>query len=383
MTAAFVSIQNAAQPGNEPSQEDLRQRARNIAAAARGRAEETERLRRIPAATIEEMMDADILRVVMPKQFGGLDRSWSDFYELVYTVAQGCGSSGWVLCVLAGHSRTISDFPLEAQEEVWGTDRRALSASAWFPLGRTESVDGGFRLTGKFPFSSGCDHAQWAIVGGLVMGEARPAPYTFLVPMTALTIVDDWHTLGLAGTGSKTLALDDVFIPSHRAIPMPHLAGGILPFSLQAAMVGAATGGVTDFIEETRVKAGKFGGPPPSASEMYQAALGEAWADVQAAWDILSRAVQRNEPNTGPGPLSLEAMLRNRADNAVISRLTINAIERVFELSGAHGVYVGHLARAYRDTKTAAQHTATNAVLAARDAGVMLLNPDKPWPNMG
>jgi alkylation response protein AidB-like acyl-CoA dehydrogenase len=137
------------------------------------------------------------------------------------------------------------------------------------------------------------------------------------------------------------------------------------------------------FIEETRTKPGKFGGPPPSASELYQRSCGEAWGEAQAAWDILYRAIKRNEEYGETDSLPLLEMQRNRADNAIITRLALNAIDRVFELSGGHGVYTGPLSRAYRDVKTAAQHIASNPATCARDAGTMLLNPDKPWPPFG
>lgn len=361
--------------GEKLSQTVLRQRIEAIAVNAGARAEETAKARCVPLVTMNELKEAGLMRVRQPKRWGGLGRPWLELYELAHTLAQACGSTGWVYCVLAGHSGTVSDFPIEAQEDVWGQNPEAIASSAFMPRGEAQPVAGGFRLNGSFPFSSGCDHAQWAIVGSFISMSGKPTPHIFLVPISELVVVDDWHTLGLQGTGSKTLIGKDVFVPTHRVIPMPQFAGSVAPFSLQSVMIGSALGGLKAFIADTKTKPGQFGGPPPAQSEYFQGFIGESWGDLNAAWTLLAEAVTRTE-EVAPGNAVVppDRVRINRMTNAVISRLCVGAIQRVYELSGAHGVYDGHLSRAMRDVLAAAQHASLNPHVAARLVGAHLLS---------
>src|SRR5690606_5007446 len=125
-----------------------------------------------------------------------------------------------------------SCFGEQAQMDVWGDDPSTLCCSVLAPRTNAEVTDGGFRLTGSWPFSSGCDHASWALLGANVVGESgRPERYLFLVPMSELTIVDDWHVLGLRATGSKTLKGEKLFVPAHRALRFDLLLSGDTPGS--------------------------------------------------------------------------------------------------------------------------------------------------------
>ncbi|GAO20700.1 MULTISPECIES: acyl-CoA dehydrogenase family protein [Comamonadaceae] len=358
-----------------PSHAELLERARRISRKAEARAEQTDRERCIPRETIAELYDADLMRLVQPPQWGGLGRSFHELYELVYELARGCGSTGWIYCVLAGHSVVVGTFPAEAQAAVWGDDRKALVSSAFAPTLQARKVDGGYEISGKSPFSSGTDHASWALLGGVVLDEkGAPARKLFLVPRSDYAIHDDWFVMGLAGTGSKTLEVAGAFVPEVRVVDLQDFFSGLAPHSLQSAMVGAARGGIDSFVESIRNSPGKFGGRPPAELELFQTVVGSAVGDVTYAWELLQKITCECEPIVLSGQaMPPEQILRNRSATSTISRLCLGALERVFELSGGQGIYNNRLSRALRDVRAAANHAALNATLAGKDAGLLAL----------
>src|SRR5262249_60847475 len=131
--------------------------------------------RRLPAETIAEYRDSGILRILQPKRFGGMQGRFSLFSQIVEELTYGCASSAWVYAVLAEHQWIIAQYPEQAQIDVWGDNPLAVASSSLAPRAPAKKVPGGWRLSGKFPFSSGCDYAQWAILGVFLgeMGDAR------------------------------------------------------------------------------------------------------------------------------------------------------------------------------------------------------------------
>src|SRR5712691_9189944 len=190
--------------------------------------------RRLPAETIAEYHAAGILLILQPKRFGGRQGRFSLFSQIVEELTYGCASSAWVYAVLAEHQWIIAQYPEQAQIDVWGDTPEAVASSSLAPRAAAMRVaTGGWRLSGRYSFSSGCDHAQWAILGACLgeMGEARHIAY-LLVPLAETEIVDDWQVLGLAGTGSKSLVLRDVFVPEHRSVMVSDLFAGTPPGAL-------------------------------------------------------------------------------------------------------------------------------------------------------
>ena len=173
----------------------------------------------MPPQTIADYRAAGILRILQPRRFGGQQGRFSLFSRIVEELTYGCASAAWVYAVLAEHQWIIAQYPEQAQVDVWGDDPEAVASSSLAPRAAAERVPGGWRLSGHFPFSSGCDYAQWAILGAFLgeIGDPRHIAY-LLAPLSEIEIVDDWQTLGLAGTGSKTLVLHDLFVPEHRCV---------------------------------------------------------------------------------------------------------------------------------------------------------------------
>lgn len=177
-------------------------------------------LRRVPDETIEKFKQAEFFKMLQPASFGGFEMNPKYFYDLVREVASACPSSGWVLSILGVHNWEIALLEQQTQEEVWGQDPNTLTCSSYMPVGQVSHVEGGYRVSGHWYFSSGCDHAEWAFLGGIAPpkneGDA-PGLMSFLIPKADFTIDDDWHTTGLRGSGSKGIIVDNAFVPSHRA----------------------------------------------------------------------------------------------------------------------------------------------------------------------
>src|SRR5436305_13990900 len=185
----------------------LLERARALIPRLAERAPAATAARQLSPETIAEYHEAGILRILQPRRFGGLQGRFSLFSRIVEELTYGCASSAWVYAVLAEHQWIIAQYP------------EAVASSSLAPRAAAKRVAGGWRLSGRFPFSSGCDYAQWAILGAFLgeMGDPRHIAY-LLAPLAEIEIVDDWQVLGLAGTGSKSLVLHDVFLPEHRCV---------------------------------------------------------------------------------------------------------------------------------------------------------------------
>src|SRR5690349_17944963 len=184
---------------------DLLERARALVPVLAERATRTNANRDVLLETIADFRRTGILRIIQPHRFGGLQLRFSLFSRIVETLTEGCASSGWVYAVLGEHQWLLASYPLQAQIDIWGENPKAVASSSLAPRATAERTGSGWRLSGSFPFSSGSSHAQWAIIGAFLGKPGDPAAIAYLlVPFTEIEIIDDWHVLGLAGTGSRT-----------------------------------------------------------------------------------------------------------------------------------------------------------------------------------
>ncbi len=180
------------------------------------RVEHTCSLRRVPDETVEELKRAGLFRLLQPARWGGAEAHPNHFFDTQRAIARACASTGWVYGVVTVHAWQLALFPLQAQEDVWGEDPDALISSSYAPTGKVEKAPGGYRISGRWSFSSGCDHCGWVFVGGFAPSDGPPDMRTFLVPRSDYTIEDNWHTFALQGTGSKDIVMNEVFVPEHR-----------------------------------------------------------------------------------------------------------------------------------------------------------------------
>lgn len=252
---------------------DMLSRVRALLPRIWDRAEEADRQRRVPAETIAELADAGVFRLLQPKRYGGDEHNPAALYKSVRAIASACPSSGWVASLLGVHPWQISLFDERAQDDVWKSTPEALVSSSYAPTGKLTQVEGGFRLSGRWSFSSGSDHCQWVLLGTLCSrGEGEPPEYlTALVPRSDYTVDDVWDVIGLSGTGSNDIVIEDAFVPAHRTYssleqdrlqgpgqavntaPIYRLPFGmVFSYAISNAIVGAAEGAYTAHVDRMK-----------------------------------------------------------------------------------------------------------------------------------
>ena len=296
-------------PGGPPDLEELLARAEALVPVLRERANHTEELRRLPDETIEDLHRAGLFRILQPKRVGGSELPFRSIVELVSVIGKGDGSTAWVLANLAAHHWMLAMFPKQAQDEVWGQSPDNLIGSALvFPRGRARRVEGGYRVSGRWPFSSGVDPSAWNLIGAIAQDEeaGTQMPRLFLLPASDYTIIDTWHVIGLSGTGSKDVAADDVFVPEYRSLAMDQITGGRNPgseinpavlyrlpsvslfaFCIGAVSLGIAQGAIDYFAETTRTRTSYYTGRNLADFVTLQIHLAEASAQVDMARAVM------------------------------------------------------------------------------------------------
>ena len=199
------------------------------------RAEEAERLRRLPAATVSEFRQTDMFRLLLPARFGGIQASFPELLEPIRRMAHGCPSSAWTLGFYALHNWMLSLFDPQLQEEVFASGP-VLAPAPLAPTGRGTPADGGVRLTGRWSWATGSMDADWVIVGALIERTDRIDPALVVVPAGEVEVDDVWHTAGMRGTGSHDVVVTDVFVPEHRIVAVADIYGGTSPGAREHAV---------------------------------------------------------------------------------------------------------------------------------------------------
>ena len=380
----------------------LLERARALIPRLAERAPAATAARQLPPETIAEYRDAGILRILQPKRFGGLQGRFSLFSRIVEELTYGCASSAWVYAVLAEHQWIIAQYPEQAQIDVWGDDPEAVAASSLAPREAARRVPGGWRLSGYYPFSSGCDYAQWAIIGAFLgeKGDPRHIAY-LLVPLAEAEIVDDWQVLGLLGTGSKSLVLHDVFVPEHRSVTVSDLFAGTPPGALvhpDYPVLRAPRGFLVSYsLPPVAIALGRRaldvacaalakrvsrGVTKVAESEVVQMAIGEAAAAIDVATMLLHAGRESSTAAVSSGRRITEAeALRARRDMVYAQHQVGGALDRLCELDGARWVYDSdQLGAIRRDVMTILTHHAASRQAAMAPYGKMLLSSGEPRP---
>ena len=268
--------------GAAAPQTPLRERVAPLVASFRSTALATEQARRVPAENIAALRDVGYFDVVKPAAYGGAPRPFAELVEANVEISAGCASTGWVAGLLSAHQWLLAMFPKQAQDDVWGDNPDALVCGSYAPTSMAEADEGGYRLNGRWSFASGCENAQWSLCAAILPGEGdcKPVPAFLLVPASQYKIEDTWNVVGLAGTGSKTLLLDNVVVPPHRILTFPDATSGKtpgadlyvglglfnmplltgIPSCLASTAVGAAKGALESYVHSisTRVTRGRI-----------------------------------------------------------------------------------------------------------------------------
>lgn len=391
-----MSVQERGTPEAEtplPSPAEILDRARGLVPHLRERAEESRRLRRVPDATMEDYDAAGLIRLAQPRRFGGYELGWDLLCEVTQILAAADGAQAWIARIMADHAQMVSTFPAEAQDDVWGDNHMAHVSAAFDPVGRAMPVEGGFLFSGRHGFSSGIDHAQWIICGGFIQkGDDLDGPHFFLVPRADVEIIDDWHTIGLEGTGSKSFEVRDVFIPAHRRLDgararvgegpgtaVNHAPvyrtprGGITSTGFAALAVGMAQGVLEEWLAYTGPR--KSRGQSVSQRPGTQVTAARASAEIDAATALYLGTIRSAMATLeAGGKLTEMDLMTSRRNVAFACKLALKAGTRLFNAAGGRALYAGNgIERQYRNLLGAASHHGVVWDVAATGYGKMLL----------
>ncbi|HVK24850.1 MAG TPA: flavin-dependent monooxygenase [Actinokineospora sp.] len=345
----------------------------------RERAQETEDARRVPVESVKALREAGFFKLLQPARYGGSEASPNVFYRAVRMVAGACGSTGWVASVLGVHPWQLALFDDEAQREVWGEDTDTLVSSSYAPMGRATAVEGGFRFSGRWSFSSGCDHAGWVFLGGLILGDdGVPVDFrTFLLPRADYVIDDVWDTIGLRGTGSNDIIVDDVFVPEHRTLSFMDTGKCVcpgqqvntspiyrLPFasvfscSISVPVIGMAMGAYEAYLGYTRERVRASTGGKAADDSFTQLRIADASGRIDGAIMAIERDIDEELAFATAGekiPMSLR--MRVRRDQVNATGAAIAAVDRLFESAGGRALKAGTpIQRFWRDAHAGRVH---------------------------
>lgn len=378
-----------------PGPDKLIARARDLVPALARRARECEERRAVPPETIADFRDAGFLRLLRPSRFGGHQVGLTTLADIVGEVARGCGSSAWCLALFATHNRLAALFPDGAQHEVFADTDGTAVAAVYAPTG-IATPDGeasGFRLTGRWRFASGCDHARWVALAARVAHE-REGPIAdvrcFLVPAAEVRIDDTWFVAGLKGTGSKDVVAEDVRVPPHRVVTFVDIARGATPGAaldpsplyrlpvlplLSLVCGGVALGLARAAIESFRARESAGARSTTVTSSTGAMPLAEALASVDAAELLLRRALDDlDRRGAAEARLSAAQRARHLLDGAFVVTACTRAVGALLTAGGADALFDARgLARAFRDLQAMSAHAALQFPAAAERFGRMEL----------
>lgn len=371
----------------------------------RERAAETEALRRLPDDTLRDMHAAGLFRVLQPQRLGGDEFDYVALVDFSAELARGDASVGWVFANLASHHWMLGMFPPQAQDRLWGEDRDILIASAFiFPKGRARRVDGGYRLSGRWPFSSGVNPSTWNMLAGVVqpdddMGAAENR--VFLLSESDYRVIDTWKVAGLCGTGSNDVEVDDVFVAEEMTLAVEDLKGNpppgaalnpnplyripvfpLFPFVLSGIALGNAEALLEEFTTRMRTRTAKYSGARISDFQSTQIKIADAGARIDAARRIMRGCCIEAMEDARRGHVpDMETKTRYRRDGAFAVSLCTQAVDLLYPAIGADALYTASAAqRRFRDAHAIATHIAFNLDVAGATHGrvALGLRPDNP-----
>lgn len=370
-----------------------------LAPELRERSGEGARLRRMPDATWNAILNAGLLRGLQPSRWGGGETDPADYFAAISEVARADGAAGWVTGIVGVHPWQLALFPAETQDEVWGENPAVMHSSSYAPTGKTEKVKGGYRLSGRWSFSTGCDHCQWvnlgAISGGVeVEGAQVPDFRSFMLPRRDYTIDDNWHVAGLCGTGSKDIVVDGVFVPEHRTqshwdyvlgkelpgwdlnrAPLYRLPfAAVFNYALAASVLGAARGFLDLWTSISRTRKGGLG--DQVAQDPYiQKLLSEVRYVIEAGFLMMRHDLDGLMEAARAGkPIAFEQRAAARYNACRSAQLAARGVDRLFESSSGRAIFLDHpLQRRYQDLKAMLGHTYLNVDAPAKLLGSLAL----------
>ena len=371
------------------SPEELVQRAADMRPYLREKAPDVERNNRVSTEIAEAMHERDFFRILQPRRFGGLEYDLATAIRCVIEWASADGSIGWVGGLATIHQWCVAQFPLECQEDVWGDTPSAIVCGSYAPAGECIAVEGGYRITGEYHFTSGVDIMDWSMVGVFLPAEKEGgarAPAFLLVPKSDYTVLDNWHVMGLAGTGSKTITCDNVFVPKHRCVTFAELASSnspgaqaldsslyrypimsFVPYSIASPSLGCLRGALDAFLESIVGRSTRgavvLGGNRVRDFQAVQMRVGKAMGNMKAARALIFDQIEASRAKVADRGevLDLGDRMDNRLAQAKAVELSVTGLDELFGAVGGQGLDTSHyIQRAWRDANAMAHHISFN-----------------------
>ncbi|PPE74034.1 flavin-dependent monooxygenase [Solimonas fluminis] len=368
----------------------LHQQVRALLPALRARAPQAKSLRRLPDQTIADLKACGFFRALLPRQFGGMELPPAEFFRLQVMLGEACMSTAWAGGIIAVHPFQIALMDRRAQDDVFGSDPDTLVSSAYAPVGRVSAVEGGFRLSGRWAWSSGSDHCSWALLGAIVPGDGYR---TFLVPRSDYRVEDTWHSMGLQGTGSNDIVVQDAFVPHHRthrqsdgfrltnpgvtpdSHPMYRIPWGqLFVRTVSCAAIGAAKAALELHI--AGVKGPSSNDPTKLAADVdTQRRIAEAAHCLDEIEVVMYRNLGHLMDRAAAGEdVSMLDRIKFRYQASVVIEKCLSVVDSLFSVAGGRSVYSGsEIQQRFLDLHVARAHIANHPVPFARNFGSALL----------
>jgi 3-hydroxy-9,10-secoandrosta-1,3,5(10)-triene-9,17-dione monooxygenase len=375
------------QKGEIPTPQELVDRARAMIPTLKARAKDCITARNVSAETIQEMQEAGFFRILQPKRFGGYEMSPNAFFDVQKLIAEGCMSTGWMYGVVGCHPYELALFHDKAQQEVWGADHSMLVSSTYQPVGQVEVVEGGFRLSGRWGFSTGSLHCGWVLLGALIWPEGGPGSgppdmRTFLLPRSDYQIIEGtWETFGLQGTGSFDIVVDNAFVPeyrTHRAIdgflcqnpgqeendaPLFSLPWAqVFVRSVSTAAFGGARAAVNAAMSIMKDRVSTNTGKASKADPMLHAAIAAAHSQIiemeqnlRLTFDDLMSIAESGQP------IPMEKRALYAYQSSVVVRRLARLVDDMVQLLGGRAIYMSsEIIQPWLDLNAARAHVAND-----------------------
>jgi 3-hydroxy-9,10-secoandrosta-1,3,5(10)-triene-9,17-dione monooxygenase len=390
-------MMHAMQSSPAPSYAQALEQAHALVPRLKARSAHAEALRRIPEETLQDLHATGLFRILQPRRFGGAELPFQALMDVGAIIGHGCGSTAWVYANLASHHWMLAMWGEQAQHEIWGEAPETLIASAFvFPAGHAYCIDGGYRLSGHWKFSSGIDTCHWSMMGAIVHDEATgEGEYRmFLVPQSDYKQIDTWFVAGLKGTGSKDIEIADAFVPTYRTLAVSDVRGSaspgssvnpgalyrippfdMFPYVVGGVALGIAEGAVASFTDETVTRLAAYSSARMADFASVQIRLAEASAATHAARLIMTASCEQAMAIAQRGETpSLDQKVTFRRDGAYAAKLCTRAVDVLFEASGGDALYdQREIQRAFRDVHAANNHNALTWDVAASLYGKVAL----------
>ena len=397
MNASPAGATAASSEAEPYSLHNLLARAHALAPTLRERSLATNKAARIPDETIKDLWDSKLNYLLRPKKFGGPAVRPDEAFQVGFELGRGDGSAAWVWSVMLIHDLFVAHFPEAFQREYWGKDR-TLSASSFLPHGKPTPANGGIRVSGKWSFCSGVDNADWLFLGvffGPPSGDSpMPDIRYVMVPKGDYKIIDDWDVMGLRGTGSNSVVIDDKFVPDHRIVSHKEMSDAtspgaklhaepvyrtpiwsFVPFTISAPACGIAQGALDAFIDEMKVRDDSFAHSPLAKKPGMHARVAEASAMIDAGDLLYKRSYRETIDKILAGEVpSLEFRARSRRDQGFCVKLAKAAVGLLIDAGGGRGLYESnHVQRSFRDLQAMSGHIVASWDVVAYSYGQMAL----------